>query len=89
MADLFDKDKDAVLDYGIDWSSWLDDDTIDSSEWIVPAGITKDSDTSDTTRATIWLSGGTLGVVYSLVNRIVTVGGRTDDRTISVRIVEK
>ena len=55
----FVKDPDEVLDYSIDWSTWLDSDTISSSSWTVESGITKDSDSNDTTSTTIWLSGGT------------------------------
>jgi hypothetical protein len=50
------KDPQAVLDYGFDWSKWLGTDTISTSTWTVPVGITKDSDTHDTTTTTIWLS---------------------------------
>lgn len=86
---LFTKDPNAVLDFTVDWTSWLGTDTIDTSEWIVPSGITKESDTNNTLIAIIWLSGGTVGVVYNVVNRITTNGGRTEDRTIKIRIVEK
>lgn len=86
------KDPDAVLDYGVDWSAELakhGNDTINTSTWIVPTGITKDSDSHTTTTATIWLSGGSVGKTYKVVNRITTVGGRTDDRTLSIQVVEK
>ena len=78
------KDPDAVLDYGIDWGDWLTDvsDTISTSTWTAPAGITKDSDTHNDTTTTIWLSGGTAGSSYSLVNHITTAGGREDDQTL-------
>ena len=89
MPDEFMKDPDAVLEYINDWSAWLVSDTISTSTWVVPTGITKDSDTKTTTSATIWLSGGTAGTDYSIVNRIVTAAGRTDDRTIKVRIRNK
>lgn len=86
----FIKDPDAVLDYTVDWATWLGTDTISTSSWpVIPAGITKDSDTNSTTIATIWLSGGTIGETYQLTNRIVTAGGRTDDRTITINIVSK
>lgn len=80
------KDPDEVLDYQIDWSSWLGSDTIATSVWSVPSGITQDSETETTTTSTIWLSGGTEGEVYELRNRIVTNAGRTADRTIKVEI---
>jgi hypothetical protein len=95
MADnpiaTFEKDPNAVLDYVIDWGDeWLEaGDEISTSTWTVPTGITKDSDTKTTTTTTIWLSGGTDGVSYDIVNRIVTTGGRTDDRTITIKVRER
>lgn len=83
------KDPDAVLDYQVDWSAWLDGDTITTSEWIVPDGIVKDSDSHTDTAATIWLSGGTLNTTYLVTNRITTAAGRTDDRTIRITIRDR
>lgn len=83
------KDPNAVLDYLIDWSAFLGTDTIATSTWIVPTGITKDSDTRTTTTTTIWLSSGTAGHTYELTNRITTAGGRTDDRTVLIAVLEK
>ena len=89
MADSFTKDPDAVLDYQVNWATWLGDDTISTSDWIVPTGLTEDSASNTTTAATIWLSGGTVNTDYAVVNRIVTAGGRTDDRTIVIRVRNK
>lgn len=89
MGNEFIKDPDAVLDYQIDWSDWLGSDTISSSSWTVPTGITKDSDTNDTTSTIIWLSGGTVGTTYSIINHIVTASGRKDDRTIYIEVQER
>lgn len=89
MSQEFIKDPNAVLDYQIDWSTWLGADTIATSTWTVPTGLTKDGDTSTTTTATIWLSGGTAGVTYHIVNHIVTAGGREDDRSIYIRVADK
>ncbi|HEX9972287.1 MAG TPA: hypothetical protein VGD14_09470 [bacterium] len=83
------KDPNAVLDYSIDWSDWLDTDTISVSTWTVPSGITKDSDSTTTTKTTVVLSGGTAGTSYSLVNHIVTAGGLADDRTIIIKCDER
>ncbi len=89
MGSRFAKDPDAALDYQIDWSIWLDSDTISSSSWVAEDGITIDGDTNTATATTIWLSGGTLGVQYLVTNRITTTGGRTDDRSITIVVVEK
>lgn len=85
------KDPHAVLDYGWDWTPWLaeDGDTLDASEWIVPAGLTVESSSHTTTHTTVWLSGGTAGQSYVITNRVTTVGGRTDDRSFTLRCMER
>lgn len=84
------KDPDAVLDFGFNWEPWLDGDTLATSTWVVPTGITKDSDLLTAIGiATIWLSGGTLYEVYRVVNRITTAGGRENDRTLVIKMVSK
>lgn len=80
------KDPDAVLDYTLDWSEWLDSDTISSAAWAAPTGITIDSTTTTTTLSAVWLSGGTHGTDYDVRCRVVTAGGRTDDRTIRLQV---
>ena len=84
------KDPDAVLDWVWDWNEWLDDgETISNSQFIVSVGITVDSESNTTKTSTVWLSGGTAGQVYQVTNRIATSGGRTDDRSITIRVVER
>ncbi len=84
------KDPDAVGDYQRDWSVWLPaGDTIVSSTWIVPAGLVKDSESHTTTDATVWLSGGTVGEVYTIVNRITTAQNRTDDRSLQIVVRDR
>ncbi len=82
------KDPSAVLDYCIDWSSWLNaiGDTIATSTWTVTSGLTVDSSTNTTTAATIWVSGGSIGKKYVATCRIVTAGARTDDRSILIEV---
>lgn len=89
VGSVFVKDPDAVLDYQCDWASWLDDDIIVDSVWVVQDGMTKDSDAYTSTNATIWLSGGTAGVRYSVTNRITTSGGRVDDRSITINVLDR
>ena len=87
----FTKDPDAVLDYSVDWLLWLAGDQISSSEWILELGATiqKITDTFTNSRTVVWLGGGDKGITYLVTNRIVTVGGRTDDRTISVKVEDR
>lgn len=87
MADTiatYTKSPNADLDYTIDWTDWLAGDTIATSTWTLPSGITKDHDTSDATSATIWVSGGVVLFSYRLVNHITTAGGRVNDRSIII-----
>lgn len=93
----FTKDGGAKLDYGFDWSAWLaTGDTISTSSWAIDvapdaslavAGSPAPSNTTTTT--TVWLTGGTAGLRYVLRNRVVTAGGRTDDRSLEFIIADR
>lgn len=85
----FPKDPNAVLDYSVDWSRWLDGDSIASSAWTVPIGLAKVTETNTDTKATVWLSGGSAGQSYPVTNRVTTTGGRTEDRTFTIRVEER
>ncbi len=85
----FQKDPDAVLDYTLDWTPFLSGDTILTSTWLVPTGITKDSDSKTSSTATVILSGGTARNTYIVTNRIVTVGGIKDDRSLRIFVEEQ
>jgi hypothetical protein len=94
MKNWPDKDPDEVLDYAIDWSPRLVQpngmtDQIDTSTWILPSGITQTSASISGQLAVVWLSGGSLGDTYTITNRIVTVGGRTMDQSVRLRIKAK
>lgn len=87
--DAIDKDSDEVMDLVFDYASNLDSgDTISSSAMTVATGLTKDSDSNNTTTTTVWLSGGTAGNRYTVANRVVTAAGRTKERTIQVHVKE-
>lgn len=84
------KDPNAVLDYQISWASWLGtSETISSSDWIVDSGITKDTASNTTTTATIWLSGGTDKIDYTVTNRITTNQGRTNDQSLLIQVRQR
>ena len=85
----FEKDPDAILDYTVDWSRWLDTDTILASQWTVPTGLTQVSSSNTSTSATAWLSGGTAGQAYTVANRITTADGRTDERSIVINVRDR
>ncbi len=83
------KDPHARLDFMIDWSQWLNSDTIISSEWVLPDGaddlIVNTSEFTATT-ATVWISGGLADKKYLVANRITTAAGRIDDRSIQLTV---
>jgi len=90
------KDPDARLDYGFDWDAaapigpWLaDGETILTSTWDVPAGLTLDAESNDDTQTIVWITGGTAGNSYTLTNRITTSAGRTDDRSIIIIVEDR
>jgi len=92
------KDPSAVLDYVFDWTEWLatgetiavDSETGEKLITITAdTGITVDSSTEDTGKVTVWLSGGTAGINYKVACLITTTEGRTDERTIWIKVVER
>jgi len=87
----FKKDPNALLDYTFDWTEYLTPivDTIASVEFVTSAGLTKTSQSNTTTTATAFVSGGVVGATEKLTCRIVTAGGRTDERTIDLKILER
>lgn len=85
------KDPDAVLDYIFNWGDWLDDvtDTISSHEMVPETGITVDSSSIVSQTVVAFISGGTVGTTYRVACRIETAAGRTDDRSIYIKIKER
>jgi len=85
----FNKDPEAMLDYHINWSDWLDGDTIIASEWVTESGISIVADKFSDTVAVVWLSGGESRSRYEVTNRITTSGSRIDERTIRIKCKHK
>ena len=86
MADEYPKDPGAILDWVFDWTRWLQEgETISSSTFSASAGITITDDDMQATYTIVWLSGGAQKV-YSVSNRITTNQGRTDKRTITIKV---
>lgn len=83
------KDPAATLDFGWLWAPWLAGDTIVTSTWTVPADLTKVSESNTTTTATVWISGGTVGQVYTLVNHITTAAARQDERSMQIVVRDR
>ena len=90
------KDPNAVLDYGFVWTPYLQNvtDTIVDAEFIVDPSLTIERTLFDATTATVWLAGGVApeppaANELRVTCRITTVEGRTDDRSIFLKIVER
>jgi len=99
-----DKDKDELLDYNIDWSRFLGDDTISGVTWYIDDadgvktqvtnativhGLQFVSGTNTNTVATARFSLGTNNVRYNVTCRINTTEGFQYERSIFLRVKEK
>ena len=76
----------AKLDFTFDWTDYLDGDTIASSAWTVPSGITATNQSSTATSTHIRISAGTLGSFYAFVNTITMASGQIDQRPLVITI---
>lgn len=84
------KDPSAVLDYVFDWTEWLaTGETITDHTITADTGITVDSSAKSDGKVTVWLSGGTAGKNYKVACKITTSAGRTDERTLWIRVVDR
>lgn len=72
----------ALLDYCIDWTPWLGEDTLASSVWEAPAGLVVEVSTNDTKTTTVWLSGGLANTKYLVTNTITTAAGRQETKSV-------
>lgn len=96
-------DPDSVLDYSVSFADWLGSDTISTATWSADPGITVTGAAVNVgsitdrngkvhpanTVATATLSGGSAGSSYQVRVRVVTAGGRTDDRTFEYRVRQR
>ena len=95
------KDPSAVLDWAFDWkplthgapgatSDWLaTGETIANHTITADTGLKVDSSAENNGKITVWLSGGTAGQNYKVACKITTSAGRTDERTIWIKVVER
>ena len=84
------KDPSAVLDWAFDWTDWLAAaETITNHTITADTGLTVDSSTEDAGVVTVWLLGGTAGENYKVACLVGTSAGRTDERTIWIKVVNR
>jgi hypothetical protein len=81
------KDPDAVRRIRFDCTPYLgDDDDINTATVTADPGLTVDSSTHANGVVSAWLSGGTHRTDYTVRCRLATIGGVTDDGTVTVRV---
>lgn len=82
------KDPNATEDFQLDWSPVLSptSDTIATSAWTVPTGLTLVSSTTTTTSATARLAGGTLGQIYTVANVVTLASGQVKAENLRITI---
>ena len=84
------KDPSAILDWAFDWTDWLAAaETITDHTITADTGITVDSSTELDGKIIVWLSGGTAGINYKVACLITTSAGRTDERTIWIKVTNR
>jgi len=88
------KDPGAILDYSVDWGAeYLDGDTIAASSFEVgpseAGGAVITGSSFDLAVAVVTVGGGIPGHQYRLVNHVVLLSGREDERTIVLRVEQR
>lgn len=85
------KDPQARVDYAIDWgAAYLDGQVIAASEWRIDpdedGGAIVEIGSFDLRRTAATISGGVPGHVYRIGNLVTLSDGRSDERSLTVRI---
>lgn len=86
-------DPQAVLDYGKNWATWLEEgETLVSSDWSVPDGITLVQQSYAPTGQTVvriaaWTS--TVGDSHIITNHVASSDGQEEDSSYEIVIREK
>lgn len=88
------KDPHSRVDYAIDWgASYLGEQIVAGSAWSVepvePGGIAVDAASFEPTRTAATLVGGVPGHVYSVGNHVILSDGRSDDRSLTLRVEQR
>lgn len=87
------KDPQSRVDYAIDWSGYVDGQIVTASAWAVtpqePGGVAVDGASFDLARTAATLTGGAAGHVYSITNQVTLSDGRSDQRSITLRVEER
>ena len=81
----FTQEENAAITYTVDWTAFLDTDTISSSSWSSEdSGATIANEANTTQQASVRLS-GSIGR-FRIINQIITAAGDTYERSIDLRV---
>lgn len=83
------KDPDSTVDYGCDWTAWLQTGEIITTSTWTASGLTKGTETNSAGITSVLLSGGTVGTSYTVTNQIDTDQGRIEQRSMIITVKEK
>jgi hypothetical protein len=91
---IFLKDPAATIDYAVDWqAAYLAGQSIAASNWRVvpdePDGIVVAVAVEAGGRCVATLVGGRRGHVYRVTNRVTLADGRSDERSLDVRVEDR
>ena len=91
---IFLKDPTAALDYAVDWqAAYLNGQTIAGAAWSVspdePDGLAVAVAIEANGRCVATLIGGRRGHLYRLTNRVTFDDGRSDERSLDVRVEDR
>lgn len=82
-------DPNATKDFTFSWAGFLNGDTIDSVAYTMPDGGTVASSSNTDSTSTAFVTAIPCGRVVRLIGRIVTTGGRTEDKTLRIKGAEQ
>lgn len=81
----YEKDPDSTILLPFHWAQELDGDTIATSDFLLPDGLTEGTNGGTGSLRTVKVSGGDCGRTYRVTNRITTTtGGLTLYKTVRV-----
>jgi hypothetical protein len=88
LGSYIEKDPDARLDYTIDWSDWVSNDTLQTAVWRTstitgdPAPLTLVSNVTNTGQgvSTVLITGGSAGNTYTVTCKVTTTNALIDER---------
>lgn len=91
---IFLKDPAATLDYAVDWQAvYLDGQSIIQSQWRIAPDAVDCMTVTDAGqvggRTAVTLAGGQRGTLYRITNRVTLSDGRSDERSLDVRVEDR